>query len=74
MTEAMSSMPNERLVQELIAAVRATHLQADGHQETPEYQRAVALIKFLRKHVLLRLAGTCGLACHTDTAPRRVTA
>ena len=67
--EAMSAMPNEMLVQELIAAaVHAMNLLTDGHQNTSEYKQAVGLAEFLRKHVLLRLEGTCGLACHTNKA------
>ena len=67
--KAMSTLPNERLVEELIAAaVHAMHLLLDGHEDTPEYKHAVGLTEFLRKHVLLRLKATCGLACHLDKA------
>lgn len=64
---AMSIMPNERLVQELISVSNLVGcLVGQGEQGTPKYKQAIAQCQFLRKHVLLRLRGMCGMACHLD--------
>ena len=67
--EAMSIMSNERLVQELILAAYDTGFYSGkGEDGKPHHTQAIAQREFLRKAVLLRLQGTCGLACHTDKA------
>jgi len=68
--EAMSTMPNEVLVQQLIDAAEQVGLATNSDQALrwESYAQAKATCEFLRKHVLLRLKGTCGLAGHLDKA------
>ncbi len=69
MTDTMSTMSNEELVAELIDAAENVGYEI-GSDRSPKgaYARAKVEEKALRKAVLLRLQGTCGLACHTDKA------
>ena len=72
--KAMSAMPNEELVQELIEAAKEVGFEIGSDQGSRRnYKHAASQLGLLRQHVLLRLKGTCGLACHLDKVARRKT-
>ena len=67
MTDAMSTMPNEELVQELIEAAKELGFEIGSDQGSRRaYKHAASQLRLLRQHVLLRLKVQCGLACHLD--------
>ena len=65
----MNTMTNEELVQELIEEAKTIGFEIGSNQGSrAAHKHAAGQLRLLRKHVLLRLKGTCGLACHLDKA------